>query len=237
MTGTLEIPSRFNGPLDSGNGGYSAGALARFVDGSAEVTLRRPVPLARPLDVRREDDGRALAVAGDEVIAEARAAPDLEIDVPAPITVDEARAARGRYRGAASGPFSRCFVCGRAREDSLDVKAGAVEGRHVVASPWVPPAWAGDESGAVRPEIVWAVLDCPTYFAAYIDAPEPLPPAVLGRLSARIDAPVPVGEEHVAIAWPIAAEGRKREAGVALLSAAGDVLAAGRALLIEPRPQ
>ena len=45
MSDSVTIPARFNGPLDSGNGGYSAGALAALLDGAAEVSLRRPVPL------------------------------------------------------------------------------------------------------------------------------------------------------------------------------------------------
>ena len=63
------------------------------------------------------------------------------------------------------------------------------------------------------PEFVWAVLDCPTYFALYMDGELPL--SMLARLSARIDAPIAAGEEHVVIAWPIELDGRKRHAGAA----------------------
>ena len=54
MPESLSIPARFNGPLDSGNGGYSAGLIAGFMGGAAEVDLRRPVPLDTRLDVVRE---------------------------------------------------------------------------------------------------------------------------------------------------------------------------------------
>jgi hypothetical protein len=77
------------------------------------------------------------------------------------------------------------------------------------------------------------VLDCPTYFAVHIDRELTL--SVLARLTARIDAPVLAGEEHVVIAWPIETDGRKRHAGAAVLSGAGEPLAVARALLIEPR--
>ena len=83
------------------------------------------------------------------------------------------------------------------------------------------------------PEFVWAVLDCPTYFAAYLD--EELPLSVLARLTARIDAPVLAGEEHVVLSWPIGVDGRKRHAGCAVLSSDGEALAVAQALLIEPR--
>ena len=69
--------------------------------------------------------------------------------------------------------------------------AGAVDGRDVVASPWTPPSWTADDTGRVRPELVWAVLDCPTYFALYKDEEE-LPLSMLGgspRGSTRPSSP------------------------------------------------
>jgi hypothetical protein len=51
---SLLIPTRFSGPPGTGNGGYSCGRFAALVGGAAEVTLRRPVPLETPLEVRRE---------------------------------------------------------------------------------------------------------------------------------------------------------------------------------------
>jgi hypothetical protein len=170
---------------------------------------------------------------GETLVADASPVNDLDLDVPAPVSVEEARLASERYRGSSEDVFSRCFVCGRARQDAFGVFAGAVDGRRVVASPWTPPPWTADEAGTVLPEFVWAVLDCPTYFATYIG--EETVPAVLARLAARIDAPVMAGAEHVVIAWPIETDGRKRHAGSAVLSGSGDVLAAGRALMIEPR--
>lgn len=185
--------------------------------------------------VRREDDATVRAFDGEDLIAEAREAPEFELGVPSVVGVGAARAATSGYRGKTDGPFSNCFVCSRTRDDTLGVHAGPVEGRELVATPWTPPQWADDGSGYVRPEIVWAVLDCPTYFAAYVNHPEPLPPAVLARFTGRLDAPVPVGEEHVVIAWPLEADGRKHHAGVAVVSAGGEVRARARALLIEPR--
>ncbi len=234
-TASIVVPARFNGPLDSGNGGYSSGAVAAFVEGAAEVTLRRPVPLDTELAIERGEGGRVVALDGEETVAEARPAPEFELEVPASVDAEEARAATAGYRGPEDNVFSRCFVCGRKREDSLGVFAGPVEGRELVASPWMPPQWAADESGDVRPAIVWAVLDCPTYFAAYMHHPDPLPPGVLARFTGRLDHPVRAGEEHVVTAWPIEADGRKHHAGVAIFSPGGEIVARARALLIEPR--
>jgi len=113
------------------------------------------------------------------------------------------------------------------------VFAGAVEGRPLVAAPWTPPAWTADSSGRVRAEHVWAALDCPTYFAAYME--EETAVSFLVQFTAGVFADVPADTEHVVIAWPIETDGRKRRAGSALLSADGETLAAASALLVEPR--
>jgi hypothetical protein len=57
MSEQVVIGRRFNGPPSSGHGGYSAWIAAQFIDGAAEVSLRRPPPLETPLDVHRGDDG------------------------------------------------------------------------------------------------------------------------------------------------------------------------------------
>jgi hypothetical protein len=193
------------------------------------------VPLDAPLEVIREGEGSIRVLGGELLIAEAGAAPELDLEIPEPVGVAEAERAQERYRGAADGLFGRCFVCGRGRDDALGVFAGAVDGREVVASSWTPPDWTADGSGAVRDEFVWAVLDCPTYFAVYPG--EELPVSFLGRLAARLQAPVAAGEKHVVISWPIEVDGRKRHAGAALISGQGEPLAVARALMIEPREQ
>ena len=43
MSTQVTIPARYNGPPDSGNGGYSCGVLAAFIDGPARVRLHSPV--------------------------------------------------------------------------------------------------------------------------------------------------------------------------------------------------
>jgi hypothetical protein len=170
---------------------------------------------------------------GETLVAEARSVAAVDAEVPGPVSLDQARLAAGRYRGLTEGEFSRCFVCGRTRADSFGVFAGAVEGRRLVASPWTPPSWTAEPDGRVAARFVWAVLDCPTFFASYLD--RELGRSVLARLTARIDAPLTAGEEQIVVAWPIGAEGRKLDAGSAVLSAAGEPLAVARALLVEPR--
>ena len=231
--GTIRIPARFNGPLTSANGGYACGAVAEYLDGPAEVSLRAPVPLDTPLTVERDGEG-VRVLDGETLVADGAPAPDVGVEVPGPVGVEEAREASRRYEGPFEGTFSRCFVCGRTREDSFGVFAGRVEGRDLMATPWTPPAWAGDASGQVRPEFVWAALDCPASFAAYLHDEDP-DIGFLVRLHARLQAPVPVEREHVVVSWPLGGEGRKREAGSAVLTANGRVLASARGLLGQPR--
>jgi hypothetical protein len=230
---TVVIPSRFNGPRESGNGGYTSGILAARLGGPAEVNLRSPVPLDEPLDLAGDDQGLRLAH-GETPIAEARPLPRLDLTVPVAVSPEQARRAAESYRAPSDGLFSECFVCGRAREDCFEVFAGQVEGRDVVATPWTPPAWTAGADGAVRPEFVWAVLDCPTYFACHLEGELTL--SMLVRQRAELRAPVRASEEHVVMAWPLERDGRKRLAAAAVLSATGEALALGEALMIEPRP-
>src|SRR5262245_17461255 len=222
----LVIDRRFRGPATSGNGGYSAGRVAAYVDGTAEVTLRLPPPLERPLAVAVHD--------GDALVAEARAG-QVDVVPPRAVGLDEARAAEARYSGDEEHPFPECFVCGPARRpgDALVLRPGQVDGGQLVATVWTPDASLAGADGLVRPEFVWAALDCPGAFAVELVGRGT---RVLGRLTARIDARPAAGEEHVVIGWPLGGEGRRQEAGTAVLDAAGHTLAVGRAVWIEPKP-
>jgi len=233
MAQSIRVPGRFNGPLESGNGGYSSGIVAACLgDGPAAVSLRRPVPLDTPLEVAAAE-GSVRVLDGETLIAEAQSFPGFAVDLPEPVGPEQAREAMTRYRGAAEGLFSRCFVCGRGRSDSFGVFAGPVEGRRIVASLWTPSSVTAGPAGHVRPEFVWSVLDCPASFAANLDEEDSI--GFLARFTVRIDAEVSIGEEYVLMAWPISIDGRKRRAGSALLTDAGRALAVGEALVVEPR--
>jgi hypothetical protein len=217
------VPRRFNGPPDSGNGGYTCGLVAGIVGSSAEVTLRLPPPLDRELDVSR-CGGRVEIRDGEALVAEAEPAV-LELDVPAPVSVEEAEVASHHYAGFTHHAYNTCFVCGPRREDGLRVYAGPVEGRPgVVASPWLPPQ-------GVRPELVWAALDCPSGWAVDDFQREGV---LLGRMAAEIARLPEPGEKHVVMAWRVGEDGRKRFAGSALLTAEGEVLARARSTWIVP---
>jgi hypothetical protein len=171
---------------------------------------------------------------GETLVAEAHPAPPLALEPPAPVSLAEATEGCRHYRGAADGEFGHCFVCGRAREDVLGIFAGPVPGRDLVASPWTAPDWSVGDDGAMRPELVAAALDCPTFFAGYLDL-DSQPVAFLAHFEVALRGPVPVGEELVAVGWPLRRDVRKRWAGSAILTPAGETLALAEALMIQPR--
>lgn len=233
MSQSFTIAARFNGPPNSGNGGYVCGILAREIQGPAEATLRIPPPLERPLRLSREGD-RVMLHDGETLVGEAApAALDLAYQ-PAP-SLAEARDAARRYIGLHDHRYPTCFVCGQARaaRDGLELFTGAVAGRDMVACTWTPGADLADSSGLVAGEFIHAALDCPSYWS--------LPragamPALLARLAAVIDGERPEpGEELIVAAWPIKSEGRKHVAATALYHGDGRPIARAQALWIEPK--
>ena len=220
---TVTIARRFRGPLTSGNGGYSAGLLAGFVGGPAQVTLRLPPPLERPLAVE-ERDGLLVLLDGDEVVAEARPA-DPGVEPPRTLTLDEARDAAARHDPSwLTDSFGECFSCGRRPEDGLCIHVGPVAGSGVHAAPWT--------AHEVSPEVVWAAIDCA---GAYAVGGPGRGEVVLGRMTAEIRRLPEEGEQCVVLSWPLEEDGRKLHAGTALTTADGEVLAVSRQVWIAPR--
>ncbi len=237
----LTIPSRFCGPPGSGNGGYVCGRVAAYLDGQVTVTLRRPAPLATPMTVQRDGDGSVRVHHGQTLMAEAvssSAGPVLEI--PGPVWPAEAHAAAGRARYYSDPVFPACFVCGTDRQlgDGLRILPGPVAGRPLWAAPWSPDPSVTDADGRVRPEVVWAALDCPSGIAAAEAAGLAQDTAILlGQMTASLAVLPAGGDQCRVIAWPGGRDGRKLTAGSALLGPAGQVLAtASTVWLTVPRP-
>lgn len=227
------IDRRYCGPPDSGNGGYVCGLTAGILGGPAEVTLRRPPPIGRPLRVRGGPE-RAVALHDqDEVVAEGIPAHP-EAQLPDPVTQEEAIEAAGRYPGFSLHPFPTCFVCGpqRAEGDGLRIFTGPVTGLGLVAAPWTPDETLTGADGLVRQEFVWAALDCPGAFANGF----PEISMVLGRLSAKVVRPVKPGESCVVLGWSEGSESRKHFAGTAIFGDDGRLLALARATWISLAP-
>jgi hypothetical protein len=219
----IQVAPRFNGPPNSGNGGYAAGLIAVTVGETVQVRLQQPIPLACDLDIHAAGEGR-WEVRRDRDLVATATITQVQLEVPPPVPYIEARGVSTHYVGFAHHPYPTCFVCGPQRKvhDGLRIFPGSVPGTNVVAAPWLPDESLSDGAGKVRPEFMWAALDCPGYFAALSGSP-----ALLGELAVHIDRPVHIDEPCVIVGWQIGVEGRKHRVGTALFDEDGERCAVG----------
>ncbi len=232
MTDQITIPKRFCGPPDSGNGGYVCGLLAGYASGDAEVTLRMPPPLERPLDVVRDADGGASLMDGDKLVAEAKPA-EIDVDAPGAPSWDEAVVAAKRgYANRGNEQYNSCWVCGldRGPGDGLCIFPGPIaEGSREMLATWIPDATVAHPDGIVPPEIVWSALDCPSGFP-YI---QPTGVVVLGRYAVKRMAPIRRDERYIVRGWRTGIDGRKMHSSSALYTADGELCAVSKATWIQ----
>jgi hypothetical protein len=211
------------------NGGVIAGTLAHTLGADAatvEVRLARPVPLGTPLDVVTEGEQTRLCLEG-EVLVSAHVTADA-LPEPAPVSTAEARDTE-EVVSVANHPAPGCFVCGPGLPGGLDLQPGRVTGRALVATTWTPPAELAEPDGALPAAIVWAALDCPSWYGAAEGKP-----ALLGTVRGRQVRPVLPGAELVVSGWSEGVEGRKTFAGSAIHRADGDLLAVASSIWIHP---
>ncbi|MGH3509952.1 MAG: hypothetical protein ACRDPI_06945 [Nocardioidaceae bacterium] len=233
---TLTIERRFRGPARSGNGGYTAGALAERVarlPAVVEVTLRRPPPLDVAMSVT---PGAVTVLSYDgETVAEARRA-DGPLRVVEPVPPAEAMDATSGFAGLTSHPFPTCFGCGtqRADGDGLRIFAGPV-GAGRVAAVWIPHpslATGDDEPSRVGVAATWAALDCTGGWSSDFEGR----PAVLGRMTARLEVLPVVGEPHVVMGELLGRDGRKTLTASTLYDSDGRVVGRAAHVWIEIDP-
>ena len=94
-TETITIGERYGGPPACGNGGYTSGIIAAYVNANPAVArLNAPVPLGRALDIVRQPDGEVEVTNGEHVVARARRRSS-RVEVP------EASSALGAVRESA----------------------------------------------------------------------------------------------------------------------------------------
>ncbi len=253
---TLRIAQRFRGPHRSGNGGYTAGALARrllargdtavSIDRPVRVTLRLPPPLETSLSVSTAGNGDLqLSTAAGDIVAQAQLAAELAV-APAPVAEQLAAQASTAYRGHEEHPFPFCFSCGTAREagDALRLFAGDVPGRSgVAAAPWGPDAGfsrgeleadSGPGAHLLATPVVWAALDCPGAWATEFDSGRPI---VLGRMTAVVHHELPADEHYVVVGERQRQEGRKAFTATAVYAGDGRLMAAAEAVWLAIDPE
>jgi hypothetical protein len=227
------ISRRFCGPPDSANGGYACGLLAKHLHSPARVRLSSPPPLESALTLNITDNAVTLSD-GTQLIAHGSASHEIAADVPGGVSFDVATEASVHYRGFSGHPFATCFVCGPERRegDGLRIFPGAVQDREIVAAPWIPDRSVCD-SGTVPLEVMWAALDCPSWFGP-MEFETGTTMALLGQLSARILRLPHAGEHCVVIGWSRGREGRKVYGGAAVY-ADGELLGNSEAVWITPK--
>lgn len=239
-TAQISVSRRFLGPPNSANGGYVSGRVAGPIAGSAEVTLHLPPPLDKPLVLKPEGSGVAL-FDGETRLASAIPAALSNMPIK-PVPLAQARAAARRTFPVSGHPLPECFVCGPARleGDGLKIHVGPLQSgdpdwQGLLAADWTPHDSLDDGAGLVRPEFLWAALDCPTGYA--VSSSQGMRSVLLGRQTVSISRQPAVGESLVVAAQQTGRDGRKFFADSALFDANGDNVAACRAIWIEVSPE
>ena len=224
LRGTLTIPAGLNGPSGTAHGGVAAGLLAQHARGAVEVRLHRPPPLSVPMQVTGSGDELTASCDGQPVLT---ALPGRVAVEPPAVGLDEATAATGP---AQEHVAPTCVVCGPCSPTPLRVFPGRLGTSDVYAARWQAPAWAADDRGDVRPELLWGALDCPGGFAIadpHGHSRTDFFPA-LGTITAELRSAVRVEEPVVVVGWPLGRDGRRLHAGTAVLGADGSVRAVAR---------
>ena len=140
--------------------------VASLLEGPSRV--RAPSAAAAGPGLRCAGTAAACTLLDGDAAVATGALASVDLSVPGAVGFDEAVVASRGYPGFGEHLFSRCFACGpdRAAGDGLRIFPGPVAGRGVVAAPWVPDASLTGGRREVRPEFLWAALDCPSGWAA-----------------------------------------------------------------------
>ncbi len=133
MKSQINISSRFCGPIDSANGGYTCGILSNAIEGTAEVTLRHPPPINKVMEIKQKEENNFVLYDQDRVIAEAKAT-ELELVPPRPPNIEVAELSTIKEEDIEDHYFPDCFVCGPKRRpgDGMRIFPGPVKLEHIL---------------------------------------------------------------------------------------------------------
>jgi hypothetical protein len=241
MSKRVRFERRFQGFPDGALGGYAAGVAARGIDGPAEANLRSLPPMERDLELTSGDDGSVELHDGETLVLEVHPG-DFELEIPETPGLNEAEAAnRDPLHARGMQLYPSCFTCGPDREagDGLRLFMGQAPGRAgMLVASWTPDERLA-EGSELPSELIWAALDCPTVWAAWLGddgkvalrAKGTFP--VLARQRVEQLQPVPTGEAAIVTAWRIGDDGRKHTTGAAIHAPSGQLLARAESLLID----
>ena len=234
MKAQIKIDRRFCGPPDSGNGGYTCGMVAKWIDGPAEVILRRPPPLNKKLSIKKIDNDKVILYDDIGIIAEAVSA-DIVFDPPQPPAFSKVDKASPAPEMLKKHQYPTCFVCGPQREinDGMRIFSAPIKGTGYMAATWIPDPSLSNPAGTIQDEIIWASLDCPGGWAV---VHEKMRPILLGKLAVHINDRMKPGDKCIVVALKLSQKGRKILTGSALFSESGQLYARAKATWIELKP-
>ena len=238
MTDTIRVGGWYQGPTGSGQGGWTAqrfvDRIARHTDRPMTVSIAAAIPLETDLEVIARDDRWEL-VAPDATVVMVATEWEPEFATTSPVSIDDARAARGRFADTvAEHPVPSCFSCGLL-PDSMQVHAGPLDdGDDRFASDWSVPDWAVDECGGVDPGPLWAAIDCcAAWWVGWSREPRT---ALTVQYAVEQLEPLVPGAAYALVAWAgdhrPEWDGRKRRAASAAFDAAGRCVAHSSSLWV-----
>ena len=231
----ITIDAKYNGPPDSGNGGYVSGLLAEALGLSQfEVFLKAPPPIDTPMMLTAHNQHYELKH-GDRLIATISQF-DVDLQVPFFPTNEQAIKSANYYPGFERHVFPRCFVCGPDRDtcDGLRLYTGRQPNSNYVAAPFETFNELFDHQGKMYTRFISAALDCPgAYAITQIDHECAL---VLGNFQVSIEEEIAKSDQLIVVGWYLGTEGRKNYSGTAIIDDRGHIKAKARAVWIEIDP-
>jgi len=194
------------------------------------VTLRAPPPSTRSSrSTRAARDGPPRP--DGSLVAEGRPT-QLDLELPEPVSFETATRASAGYVDFVSIPTrgASCAVrCVARRGPGL----ASSRARSRESASWRRrggPRRPVRRRGRARPELVWASLDCPSWFGTRLRGAST---KILWAIGRPDPAPAPLGGTLRRRGWAIGQEGRRILCGSALFDASGACLASARATWIE----
>ncbi len=199
----------------------------------ARVRLHAPVPIDLPMTAAATGD-RAIEMTTDGVRIAAARALDAPLDVEQfprldPHVVERAEADFVDQWGGGRHPFPTCFGCGPGRADhhGMELRSGAAPGHDLHVARWEPAL-----DGAVPSWLVWAALDCPSGFPAFVGMAADRA-RVTGEFAVDIRHPVPGDGAYQIVSHVTGSSGRKTTTAAAIVDEHGTNLAVATAIWIE----
>ena len=229
------VNSRFNGPTNSGNGGYVAGLMAKEIGGIVQVTLLKPPPL--DVEMKFLDEGEEWTLTHRKAVVARAKNSSVTIEPQVIPSMADAVLCETRYPGFTRHAFPHCFVCGpqRSENDGLRLFTGVSGSGDYVAAPFRAFDDLYDDKGQMSTEFIWSALDCPGAYAITQIQEEKV--LVLGRMTVEIKENIDKSEKLIVSGWYRGTERKKNYSGSAIINSDGVVKAIGEATWIEVDPK